>query len=89
MMAFINLRKINKPVIDRTALFSLASWIFRIASFKEALGYMAVVYGCGSLKKPPGYDWGSFMAYNYVSEDANKDVFRFLPIIYYGAFLWK
>ena len=67
MMVFIDLRKINKPVIDCTALFSLASWIFRIASLKEALGY-----GCGSLKKPPGYDWGSFMAYNYVSEDANK-----------------
>lgn len=84
MMALIDLRKISKPVIDRTALFPLVSWIFRIASFKEPLGY-----GCGGLKKPPGYDWGSFMAYNYVSEDANKDVFRFLPIIYYGAFLWK
>ena len=84
MMALIDLRKISKPVIDRTALFSLVSWIFRIASFKEPLGY-----GCGGLKKPTGYDWASFMAYNYVSEDANKDVFRFLPIIYYGAFLWK
>ena len=84
MMAFIDLRKINKPVIDRTVLFSLVSWMFRIASFKEPLGY-----GCGSLEKPPGYDWGSFMAYNYVSEDANKEVFRFLPIIYCGAFLWK